>query len=137
VGCDKVYRVSEGPWAGTAVPSLEYETLNAFGANVYNPRLDVIIKANDLCDRLGLDSISTSRSISFLMELAQRGIVDAADADGLDLSWGRADTILELVQRIARREGVGAVLAEGVRRAAAQIGRGAEQYAMEVKGCEM
>ncbi|NPV70233.1 MAG: aldehyde ferredoxin oxidoreductase family protein [Firmicutes bacterium] len=137
VACDKIYRVNEGEYAGTTVRSFEYETINAFGANILNPKLDAILKASDICDRLGLDSITTGRCISFVMELLDRGILTRAGVDGLDLTWGNVEAAMELVRRIAYRQGVGTLLAEGVRRAAKEIGKGAADYAMDVKGQEI
>ncbi len=137
VACDKLYRLPDGPFAGTELHSVEYETLNAFGSNVLNPNLDGILYANQLCDDLGLDTISTGRVLSFVMELWERGILTPADTGGLALEWGDMEVMLDLVGRIARREGLGDLLAEGVRRIAAQIGRGAEEYAMHVKGMEI
>ncbi|MHB8756790.1 MAG: aldehyde ferredoxin oxidoreductase family protein [Bacillota bacterium] len=137
VGCDKIYRVDEGPFAGLTVRSFEYEAIGGFGASLLNPHLDSIMKANDYCDRVGLDVISAGRAISFSMELYQRGIIKKKDFDGLDLSWGNMDAVFELLDRITYRRGVGDLLAEGTRRAAAQIGHGADHYAMEVKGQEI
>jgi aldehyde:ferredoxin oxidoreductase len=137
VACDKFYELPDGPYAGTALHSVEYETLNAFGANILNADLDSILYANQLCDDLGLDTISAGRAISFAMELWERGILTAADTDGLMLEWGDMDTTLRLVEMMARRQGFGGLLAEGVRRAARVIGRGAGEYAMHVKGMEI
>ncbi|HEY3316749.1 MAG TPA: aldehyde ferredoxin oxidoreductase family protein [Bacillota bacterium] len=137
VACDKIYRVDEGPYAGTEVRSFEYETLGGYGASILNPRLDSIIKAGDLCDRLGLDVISVSRAISFAMELYDRGILKKEAFDGLNPVWGNIEDALELTRRIAYKQGIGALLSQGVRRAAAEIGHGADHYAMEVKGQEI
>ncbi|MHB8927676.1 MAG: aldehyde ferredoxin oxidoreductase family protein [Bacillota bacterium] len=137
VGCDKIYRVDDGPHAGLTVRSFEYESIGGFGASLLNPRLDAIMKANDLCDRLGLDVISAGRSISFAMELYQRDILKKEAFDGLDPAWGNMEAVFELLRRIAYKEGIGALLAEGTRRAAAEIGHGADHYAMEVKGQEI
>ncbi|MCL4424730.1 MAG: aldehyde ferredoxin oxidoreductase family protein, partial [Firmicutes bacterium] len=137
VACDKIYRVNEGQFAGTTVKSLEYETLNAFGAGVFNANLASIIKGNDLADRLGLDTVSAGRAVSFAMELYEKGLLTRAETDGLDLEWGNYETVLALLKKIAYRDGLGNLLAEGVRRAARAIGRGAEYYAMEVKGQEL
>ena len=137
IRCDNVYRVSEGEFAGTVTSSFEYETLSSLGSGVGVSRLDAIIAANDRCDRLGLDTISTGRSISFAMELYEKGILTKKDTGGLALEWGDHHVVLQLIEQIANREGLGAILAEGVRVAAAQIGRGAEYYAMEVKGQEI
>jgi aldehyde:ferredoxin oxidoreductase len=137
VACDKLYQVPDGPYAGTALHSVEYETLNSFGANILNPDLDSILYANQLCDDLGLDTISTGRVIAFAMELWQRGILTPADTGGLALEWGDMETVFPLVRAIAARQGFGNLLAEGVRHAAGVIGRGAEAYAMHVKGMEI
>jgi len=137
VRCDKVYRVPDGEFAGTVTSSFEYETLSSLGSGVGVSRLDAVIAANDRCDRLGLDTISTGRSISFAMELYEKGILTKKDAGGLPLEWGNYHVVLQLIEQIARREGLGAILADGVRRAAEEIGRGAEYYAMEVKGQEI
>lgn len=137
VACDKLYRVPNGSYAGTALRSVEYETINALGACIWNANLDAILAANQLCDELGLDTISTGRVISFAMELWDEEILNLDDTGGLTLQWGDMDTVLPLLRMIAYREGFGNLLAEGVRRAAQAIGRGAEQYAMQVKGMEI
>jgi len=137
VACDKVYRVPDGPYAGTSLRSVEYETLNSFGACILNDNLDGILAANRLCDELGLDTISAGRSISFAMELWDEEILNLDDTGGLAFRWGDMDLVLKVLPMIARREGFGNLLAEGVRRMAETIGRGSEQYAMHVKGMEI
>ncbi len=137
VRCDKVYRVAGGRFAGLETSSVEYETLNALGAGVGNGDLELALQAGDRCDRLGMDTISTGRAIGFVMELVERGVLTSRDVDGLDGAWGSEATILALVEKIARREGVGDLLADGVRRAAEQWGPAALPYAMEVKGLEI
>jgi len=137
VGCDALYSLPDGPHAGTALHSVEYETLNSMGANVLNADLDAILYANRLCDDLGLDTISAGRAISFAMELWENEILNLADTGGLALRWGDMDVTLRLLQMMARREGLGSLLADGVRRAAETIGQGAAEYAMHVKGMEI
>ncbi len=135
VGCDKVYAVSAGEYAGALTTSLEYESLGSLGAAVLNANLPAIIRANELCDDWGLDTISAGRAISFALELADHDILTEAERDGLDLAWGNAHTLIELLRRMTFREGpLGNLLAEGAARAAKVIGRGAERYAMHVKG---
>lgn len=135
VACDKVYRVAEGEYAGVRLSSVEYETLNALGANVCNRDLPALLKANEICDDWGLDTISAGRAIAFAMELNEKGILTSQELEGLDLNWGNEHTILELLRRITFREGyLGDLLAEGAARAANWLGRGAERYAMHVKG---
>ena len=137
IHCDKLYRLPDGPHAGTALGSVEYETLNSMGACIWNADLDAVLAANRLCDDLGLDTISAGRAISFAMELWEREIINLDDTGGLALRWGDTALVLRLLKMIARREGFGDLLAEGVRRAAQTIGRGAEEYAMHVKGMEI
>ncbi len=137
IHCDKLYRLPDGPHAGIALGSLEYETLNSMGACVWNADLDSILAANRLCDDLGLDTISAGRAISFAMELWEKEILNLDDTGGLALRWSDMNLVLRLLGMIARREGFGDLLAEGVRRMAQTIGRGAEEYAMHVKGMEI
>jgi aldehyde:ferredoxin oxidoreductase len=137
IGCDKLYSLPDGRYAGTTLRSVEYETLNSLGACIWNADLDAILAGNRLCDELGMDTISAGRTISFAMELRQEGILTAADTDGLPLEWGNMDSVLQLLGMISRQEGFGALLAQGVRRAAQSIGRGSAEFAMEVKGLEI
>jgi aldehyde:ferredoxin oxidoreductase len=137
IACDKVYRVPDGPYAGTSLRSVEYETLNSLGACILNDNLDALLAANHLCDELGLDTISAGRSISFAMELWEEEILNLDDTGGLPFRWGDMELVLKVLPMIARREGFGNLLAEGVRRMAQTIGRGSEQYAMHVKGMEI
>jgi len=137
IRCDKVYRVASGEFVGAVASSVEYETLNAFGAAVGVDCLPSIVHANERCDRLGMDTISAGRSISFAFELYEKGLLTTADTDGLELRWGDYHAVSELIERIARREGLGALLALGVREAARRLGRGGDAYAMEVKGLEI
>jgi aldehyde:ferredoxin oxidoreductase len=135
VGCDKIFSVKSGEFDGTTTSSLEYETLNAFGAGVLNRDLAALIKANVLSDDWGLDTISAGRAISFAMELVEKGILSREECEGLDMAWGNCHTMIELLRRITFREGyLGNLLAHGAARAAKIIGRGAERYAMHVKG---
>jgi len=138
VGCDKIYAVTGGEFRGTMSSSVEYETLNALGACVCNRNLPSVLKGNELCDDLGLDTISAGRAVAFAMELNERGILASEQRDGLDLSWGNYRTLLDLLQRISRREGfLGDLLAEGASRAARLLGRGSDHFAMHVKGLDI
>ena len=137
VGCAKLSEVREGPYAGTRVEGPEYETLFALGSLCYNDCLEAIAKLNELCDRLGLDTISTGNVLAFAMECYERGIIGPEDTGGLDLRFGNHEAMVEAVKRIAMREGAFfSLLAEGVARAARAIGKGAEDIAIHVKGVE-
>jgi aldehyde:ferredoxin oxidoreductase len=137
VACDALYSVPDGPYEGTTLHSVEYETLGALGAGILNADLDSILYMNRLCDDLGLDTISAGRCIGFAMELWERGILTSEDTGGLALEWGDTGVASELLKMMAYRQGFGDLLAEGVLRAARSIGRGAEVYAMHVKGMEI
>lgn len=112
----------------------EYETTDAFGPMVDNNNPDVVIQANHLCNEYGLDTISTGVCIAFAMECRQRGILEDPQ---FSLEWGDADSILGLIKAIAFRNDLGNILAEGVARAAEVIGKGADRFALHVKGVEM
>ncbi len=133
IRCSRISEVKDGPYT-SSVEGPEYETTDALGPMCWNSDPEVIIKANYLCNDYGMDTISIGVTIAFAMECHQRGILNDPD---LSLEWGDAATILGLIEKIAHRDGLGDVLAEGVRRAAVTIGKGAEAYAMQVKGLEM
>ena len=97
----------------------------------------MIIEANRICDDYGVDTISAGSCIGFAMELFEKGILTKKDVDGLDLTWGSHEAIIKLLKKIATREGIGDLLAEGTKRAAEKIGKGASKYAMHVKGLEI
>ena len=131
VKVDKPYKVD--PLYGGP----EYETLASLGSNCGINSLEAVAKGNELCAAYGLDTISTGVAISFAMECFEKGILTGKDCDGLELTFGNADVMLKMVEKIGRREGLGTVLGEGVARAARSIGKGAEQYAMHIKGQEV
>lgn len=137
IGCGMNVRIPGGPHAGTWGHGPEYETLAGFGGNCQCDDLNAIAAMNDLCNRYGLDTISTSSAIAFAMEATERGLLGGRDTGGLDLTWGNAEAMIGAIHAIARREGIGALLADGVRRAARQIGPEAEPLAIHVKGMEI
>lgn len=115
----------------------EYETIGAFGPNCGIGDLQAIAKANELCNAYMLDSISTGATIAFAMECFEHGLIGLGDTDGLELCFGNADAMLIMVERIARRQGFGNLLAEGSLRAAEKIGGEAKFFAIQVKGQEL
>ncbi|MBC7251711.1 MAG: aldehyde ferredoxin oxidoreductase family protein [Anaerolineae bacterium] len=134
IGCGKDIEIKDGPYAGVSGHAPEYETIGAFGAMLLNPDVAVIAKANEMCNRYGLDTISTGSVIALAMEAYEKGLLSNDQTDGLDLTWGNAEAIITLVERIARREGLGDLLADGVRAAAARLGPATEEMAIHVKG---
>lgn len=116
---------------------LEHESHWSLGPLCDIGNLKATLKANDTCDRLGMDTVSAGVSIAFAMEAYQNGLIGDGDLDGLDLNWGSAETLDPLLHRIARREGIGDLLADGVKAAAEKLGNGSQHYAMHVKGLEL
>lgn len=137
IGCGKEIEVKSGPYAGVRGEGPEYETICGFGGNLLIDDLEAIAYMNELCNRLGLDTISTSGALAFATEAMERGLVSAADADGVALRWGEPGPAIEMIGMIARREGLGDLLAEGTRAAAAALGPEAEPLAVHVKGLEL
>lgn len=136
IHCTKIGRIRRGTWTGAICDIVEYETVGMLGGNCGIASLEAVAYANLLCDKLGLDTISTGNVIGFAMECYERGILDKSDTDGLELTFGDWGAQIELIKRIAYREGFGDVLAEGVMRAAARIGNGAGDLAVQMKGME-
>jgi aldehyde:ferredoxin oxidoreductase len=114
----------------------EYETVGAFGPNCGINDLHAIAKANELCNTYLLDTISTGSTIAFAMECFEHGLIGLDDTDGIELRFGNTEAMLIMIERIARRQGFGNLLAEGSKRAAEQIGGEAHFFAMQVKGQE-
>ncbi|MFX1519664.1 MAG: aldehyde ferredoxin oxidoreductase family protein [Promethearchaeota archaeon] len=137
VNCGKLSVLKEGKYKGVAVEGPEYETLFALGSLCYNSNLESIAKLNDMCDRLGLDTISTGSVIAFAMECYERGLITKKDTDGIELTWGNDEAMIQLVNKIAMKEGFGNILSEGVREAAKQLGKDSEEFAIHVKGLEL
>lgn len=137
IGCGKAVEVKEGQYAGVWGEGPEYETLCGFGSNLQCDDLNAIAALNDLCNRYTLDVISTTGVLAFAFECYEKGLITKDDTGGVALKWGDADAILAMIHQIAKREHIGNLLAEGVRAAAAQIGRGSEKFAIHVKGLEL
>jgi aldehyde:ferredoxin oxidoreductase len=114
----------------------EYETISTLGSYCGVDNLDAIALANQLCNRYGIDTISCGATIAFAMECFEKGALTLEDTGGLDLRFGNADAMLDMVRMIAARQGIGDLLAEGSARAAPRIGKGAEDYLITVKGSE-
>jgi len=135
--CGKIHRVTTGPYVGAQSEGPEYETIWAFSGPIENSYLESTIAADQLCDDLGIDTISTGNTIGFAYELYEKGLITKKDTDGLELTYGNHKAMVELVKKIARREGIGDLLAEGTMRVAAKIGRGSEAFAINAKGLEL
>jgi len=134
IRCGRVVEIREGKYKLAATKGPEYETVAAFGANLLCDDLAGICLANQLCNSLGLDTISSGVSIGFAYHLFEKGVIDPSDTSGLELKWGEIDPAIALVQMIAHRQGIGDVLAEGVRAMGEKFG--AAKDAAQINGLE-
>jgi aldehyde:ferredoxin oxidoreductase len=137
ISCGRVISAQGGPYDGIEMSGPEYETLGLFGANLLHDNLDAIIKANELCNRYGLDTISTGGVLGFAMEAYERGLIDEKDTGGIAVEWGSSESVIRLIESIGERKHIGWLLGEGVRRAAQEIGGIAAEFAAEIKGLEL
>ena len=135
--CGQVHTVKDGLYKGAHSEGPEYESVWAFTGTIDSNNKEAAIAADELCDELGMDTISTGSCIGFAFELYEKGILTKADTDGLDLTYGNHGAMISLIKKIAKREGFGDILADGTVRAAQRIGKGSEYYAMQVKGLEL
>ena len=136
IACKGYFRIEKGPYATDKTHKTEYETFAAFGPMCFNDDIESIIRAGDICNRYGMDTISTGTAIAFAMECYERGIIGKKETEDIELTWGNAPAMLAMLGKIVRREGFGAVLADGVKRASEQIGRGSEKWAVHIHGQE-
>jgi aldehyde:ferredoxin oxidoreductase len=135
IGCHRDISLSHG---GVVLRGAgpEYETLGMLGSNCLVDDLAVIARANDICNRLGIDTISAGSFVAFSMECRERGLIKPGDVQGLSLEWGDGRSLLELIRQIGLKEGFGATFARGIRHAAEQIGGEAPEFIVEVKGMD-
>jgi len=115
----------------------EYETLAMYGPNLLNDDLASIVKANEICNNLGIDTISAGATIAYAIECCENGLISRQQTDGLDLRWGNAEAIVALTEKIGRREGFGDVLADGVWAAWKKLGKIGTEYAVHIQGEEI
>jgi aldehyde:ferredoxin oxidoreductase len=134
LGCGGIYTK---PGTREAVHKPEYETVLALGGLCMNDDPDSIFKMNDLLNRAGMDTISAGGAVAFAIECYEQGLLSRKDTGGLDLRWGNSDAILALVDQMIKREGLGDVLADGVKIAAEKIQKGSEKFAIHAGGQEL
>jgi aldehyde:ferredoxin oxidoreductase len=137
VGCSQLKMAKTEPYSGTLAEGPEFETFYSFGGVTGVDNIDAIIAADRLADELGLDSISAGVTIAFAMELYEKGILSDKDTGGLELNFGNHEAMVTMLRLMAFREGIGDLLADGVKAAAEKIGKGADKSAMHVKGLEL
>ncbi len=138
IACQAALKAGEGQYkypAGTR--RIEYETQAAFGSNCLVTDHEALNMANHICNSYGLDTISAGTIISFAMECYEHGIITAKDTGGIDLKWGNPQAMIAMLEKMAKREDFGDILADGVKVAAEKIGKGAEKYAVHIGGQEL
>jgi aldehyde:ferredoxin oxidoreductase len=136
IGCHRSISLATPTVTLKNVPGPEYESLGMLGSCCMVDDLDAIAVANDICNRLGLDTISTGAAIAFSMECNEKGLLEDLDTDGMSLSWGSADALIQMTEKIGLREGFGELFANGIRGAASAIGPAASSLPVEVKGID-
>ncbi len=134
--CEHEVVVREGPYKGT-MTRMEYEMLWAMGPYCGIDKLDAIIKGVELCNYYGLDAISAGVIVGFAMDCYEKGILTREELGGVDARFGNAEALIQLLEKMGKREGIGDVLAEGVKVAGEKIGKGAEKLAQHIKGLEV
>ncbi|MHA2400987.1 MAG: aldehyde ferredoxin oxidoreductase C-terminal domain-containing protein, partial [Promethearchaeota archaeon] len=135
VHCGAIMKVPEVGLEETHRP--EYETCAVFGPMLLNDDLMSIFMVNDICNRAGIDTISAGTAVAFAIECFENCLISLDDTDGLQLNWGNSSAIVELLKKIINREGIGDILADGVKIASEKIGKGSSKYAVHSMGQEL
>ncbi len=137
VACKKEVKITK-PWiVDPEYGGPEYETLASLGSNCGVSDLKAVCKANELCQKYAIDTISTGVTISFAMECFENGLLDKKDTGNIELNFGNAESMLKMIELIGKKQGLGKLLGEGTKRASEKIGNGAKQFAVHVKGQEV
>jgi aldehyde:ferredoxin oxidoreductase len=136
VRCKKVVQFDEPYRVDAAYGGPEYETIAALGSNCGIGNIKAIVKGNERCGAYSLDTISTGVTIAFAMECFEKGLLTTKDTGGIDLKFGNDNAMLEVIDLISRRQGIGDLLADGTARLSRKLGRRTEEFAMHVKGLE-
>jgi aldehyde:ferredoxin oxidoreductase len=134
--CEHEAVVRDGPYKGT-MARMEYDNVWALGPNCGVDKLDAIVKAAELCNYYGLDAQSAGVAVSFVMDCHEKGILSHEELGGIDAHFGNSEALLQLIEKIGKREGIGDVLADGVKVAAQKIGRDSDKLAQNIKGLEV
>lgn len=136
ISCHRYTTVDSGKYAGTYSGGPEYETIVGCGPGCGIINTEAILKANELINILGMDTISTASVIQWAMECYEKGIINDKDTDGIRLVWGNEDALMEMINKIAYRDGFGNMLAEGVKKASDIVGGESYKWAVHGKGLE-
>lgn len=136
IACGRHVRITEGPYAPLECEGPEYESIGTLGGECLVDDLEAICKANELCNRYGLDTMSTGSVIAFAMEAFEKGILTRKDTEGVALNWGSAGALIAMIHKMGKREGIGELMGEGSKKMAEALGRNAIEFAVQVKGLE-
>lgn len=136
IPCSRIYTIRDGPFKGVHGEGPEYESLGSFTSRLGNPDIELALAANDLCNQLGIDILSTVGAIGWAMELYENSKLSQEETGGLELSWGNKEAIITLIHQISKREGFGDILADGAFKAAEKLGKG-QEYVVAVKGMDL
>lgn len=137
IGCGRTVQVTEGKYTGIEQGGLEYETIGLLGSNCMIKDMDAVQKLNELCNRYGMDTMSVGAAVSFAMEAYEAGIITKEMTKGDEIHWGDVDACIKLLRKIAYREDIGNILAEGTREAGKILGGIASEMSVDVKGLEL
>lgn len=137
IACGRKTEIKEGPWKGHKGEGPEYESVNTLGAVCGVGSMEAITMANYLCNEYGMDTVSAGVSVGFAMECYEKGILTKEQTGGLELKFGDGELLVNLMEKIGKREGVGDLIAEGTRAMSQKLGQGSEKFAMQVKGLEL
>jgi aldehyde:ferredoxin oxidoreductase len=137
ISCGRGTEIREGKWAGKSGEGPEYETTNTLGAQCGVSDMNAITMANYMCNEYGLDTISAGSTIAFAMECYEKGILTKEQTGGVELNFGDSELVVNLIEKIAGRQGVGDLLAEGSKAMSEKLGQGSAHFAMHVKGLEL
>lgn len=137
IACSKVFSAKSGKWKGAISEGPEYETIYSLGSMCGIDDLGAIIKGDSLCDEWGMDTVSYGVAVSFIMEAYEKQLITRENTDGVEFKFGNDDAMIAYIEKTAKREGIGNLIAEGSLRAARVIGGGSERFAIQVKGLEI
>jgi aldehyde:ferredoxin oxidoreductase len=138
VGCEAIMKGGTGEykWAeGTYRP--EYETIAMLGSNCLVDNIDAIFMANDICNRYGIDTISAGAIMAFTMECYEKGLINKKDTGGIEMTWGNHRALVAMMEKMAKRDGFGDIIADGIKKAAERIGGEAGKCAIHIQGQEV
>lgn len=134
IGCGRKIKITQGPFAEVEGAGPEYETLASMGASCLVDDLEAIAKANELCNRYGIDTIEVGGAVAFAMECYENGLITKKDTGGISLNWGNSEALVEMVHMIGEAKGLGKLLGQGLPKASEEIGGLAPEFAIHTKG---